>query len=278
MSNEAPEPVVGSEPEIQAPPPEELVNKILALRAKGDAKNNPKKPKAPAVPRPSRAVVDAPIMEEMAPSTLPREVEKLIEQRGPIAAPRLESKKVELALDSNGKKLDEISARVGDLSQQISGVQEHFGEQNVGRDKAFDLLYEELSGYKNDFFYERLKPTLRSLLFLLDSIEEFEREIESQEEKGEAMPGEIIKANLTHFRDQLVDALFMSETAPIEATDDKFNAKTQRAVQVVKVEADKNNTVQRQIRGGWTVGGKILRPADVVVGKSDEASKNKGNS
>lgn len=253
-----------SEPEKQVAAPEELVNKILALRAKGDAKNNPKKPKSAAAPRPTRVVaprsetIPLAATEIFAPTTesVLRPEPKLAEDFAEIAAPIQE-------------KLEGISVGIGQLSDLFAAAQEQVSEQNCARDKAFDLLYEEMNGYKNDFFYERLKPTLRSLLFLLDSIEEFEREVKEHEKVGDTTPSEIIRANLAHFRDQLTDALFMSEMAPIEAPDEIFDAKTQRAVQVVKVEPAQNNTVQRQIRGGWTLGGKMLRPADVVVGKSN---------
>ncbi|PQV64749.1 GrpE protein [Abditibacterium utsteinense] len=288
MPNEDSEPLIDSELEISIPAPGELASKILQLRAKGDAKNNPKKPKAPAgAPRPTRIIapdsaLDA-ATEKVAATdeAMEKAIGKDNETEVPSEslseiAPHFHNRTAEVrppgAAPSDGK-LENLAANIEHLTELIASVGEQVSEQNSAHDKAFDLLYDEMSGYKNDFFYERLKPTLRALLFLLDSIEEFEREVEAQEQKGAALPGEILKANLAHFRDQLRDVLLMSEMAPIEASDEKFNAKTQRAVQVVTVEAAQNNTVQRQVRGGWTLGGKMLRPADVVVGKSDEIHK-----
>lgn len=168
------------------------------------------------------------------------------------------------ASSSTAAKIDRIADGVGQLYDLVAAVH----DQHAARDKAFDLLYDELADYKNDFFYERLKPIMRSLLFLLDSMEQFDREIDEHDKHGHAVSSASVKANLEHFRDQLIDSLHIAEMAPIEPTSNEFDAKTQRAVEVVSVPAEQNNTVQRTIRGGWTIGNKILRPADVVVGKS----------
>ena len=268
MSNQESE--IFIESEVPVPAPGELASKILQLRAKGDAKNNPKKPKAPTASRPTRII--APDSKADAAIEKAGETEVKIESVLEIA-PSVHKKSAESHPQDaapSDEKLESLAARIENLSELISAAQEQIGQQNSARDKAFDALYEEMSDYKNDFFYERLKPTLRALLFLLDSIEEFEREVETRKQSGVAIPGEVLQSNLAHFRDQLVDVFAMSEMAPIEAPDEKFDAKTQRAVQVVRVEAAQNNLVQKQVRGGWTLGGKTLRVADVIVGKSDE--------
>ncbi len=326
------EPLADSESENTASAHGELASKILQLRAKGDAKNNPKKPKTSPATRPTRiaagGATSGAALDGAATGTSQNAIETLsaadirvveavaaaalIADFEPVSRPRADKKGLgnsepaphmsdsspirdlpmgDLPLEmlpaetptgqaplsgsqSSGNgfsdvKFKSLVASIGNLTELVTSMQEQAEEQNSAHEKAFDQLYEEMSGYKNDFFYERLKPTLRSLLFLLDSIEEFEREVEQYEEEGEVTPTDILKANLAHFRDQLTDTLSMSEMAPIEAPNAMFNAKIQRAVQVVQVESDQHNTVQRQIRGGWTLGGKMLRPADVVVGKSE---------
>ncbi len=213
-----------------APAPPDAVARILEPRVRSNAKNNPKNAPKTTVPPAVIAAAEAPKTSDAPPL-------------------------------KNAEESAEMLREVRDLLLEMQ-------ENGQSRDRAFDLLYEELNGYKNDFYLERLKPTLRALLFLLDSIEEFERETESYQARGEAPPGEIVQANLAHFREQLVDVLTISDLSPIAQSDDKFDPKTQRAVEVVPVEATQNNTVQRQVRGGWKLGGKMLRPADVVVGRS----------
>lgn len=222
-----------------APAAPDVMARILEPRVRSNAKNNPK----------------------TAKSALPK-----IPAATPTAGsqPRASSAPVTESAEPSNAENAELSQNLLELREMVAALQ----ESHTSRDRAFDLLYEELGGYKNDFYLERLKPSLRALLFLLDSIEGFEQEIAGLEERGEAITGELVKANLIHFRDQLTDVLTLSEMTPIEHGDDKFDPKTQRAVHVVPVEPEHNNTVQRQIRGGWKLGDKMLRPADVVVGRS----------
>ncbi len=213
-------------------PAPDVMARILEPRVRSNAKNNPRAAKIAAIETLPAAPI--PSVPESLPDALP------------------DAEKVAIS-----QSLDELREMVASLH-----------ETQTTRDRAFDLLYEELSGYKNDFYLERLKPTLRALLFLLDSIEGFEREIDDYDARGAALSSEVVRANLVHFRVQLTDVLTLSEMTPIEPNGDSFDPKTQRAVEVVKVEPDQNNSVQRQIRGGWKLGDKMLRPADVVVGKS----------
>lgn len=222
-----------------APITPDMMARILEPRVRSNAKNNTKiaKPSASKILK-SEAPAD-----EAPESILTPEIAVQMESPSEISA---------------------ISPRLDEIRELVLALQ----ESHATRDRAFDLLYEELGGYKNDFYLERLKPALRALLFLLDSIEGFERELSDYDGRSDAVLIKLVQANLIHFRDQLTDVLALCELAPIEPDGDQFDPKTQRAVEVVKVEAAQNNTVQRQIRGGWRLGGKMLRAADVVVGRS----------
>lgn len=265
--------------------------RILEPRVRSNAKNNAKAAKG-AAPKPSPRAETVPIIEE-ARATLPiKEIAPPIPAPGdeppaisdaktpdaktpggetPVvtkpSAPVLRA--VEPQTVVSGAEKTEVMQNLAELRDLVLALQEN----QLSRDHAFDLLYEELSGYKNDFYLERLKPTLRALLFLLDSIDGFDREIDGYEERGAELTGELVKANLLHFRDQMTDVLTLCEVTPIEPANDQFNPKIQRAVEVVPVEAGQNNTVQRQIRGGWRLGDKMLRPADVVVGRAEGEKK-----
>ena len=57
--------------------------------------------------------------------------------------------------------------------QQLRAMMSRVVERNGVDQKVFDSLHSELREYKNDFFYERLKPIVRPLLFLYDSIQQF---------------------------------------------------------------------------------------------------------
>lgn len=234
----------------------DVMARILEPRVRSNAKNNPRSaktslPKAPAPEAPAQAP-------EKVVSPVPGEAIK-----GEIL---LET--ATKAASKPGAPAETPPEMAAPTLSELRDLMIALQESDQARERAFDLLYEELNGYKNDFYLERLKPTLRALLFLLDSIEEFEREVASFETRGEAVPTEITKVNLVHFRNQLTDVFTLSDLSPIESKGDKFDPKTQRAVEVVKVDAAQHNTVQRQIRGAWKIGEKMLRAADVVVGRS----------
>lgn len=113
---------------------------------------------------------------------------------------------------------------------------------------VFDALHAELRDYKDDFFYERLKPIVRAFLFVFDAIEQFEAELTQRENDGltrDSETLELTRRNLAYFRQQLTDALSTCEAFPLE-----------------NPTALGKNTV----RSGWTLNGKTLRAAEIVRG------------
>lgn len=244
-----------------APITTDAMARILDTRVRSNAKNNAKVVKTGTAKTATKTAARPAATDEIPIIIAPVPGEAIVAVEIPAKDVAHEtSPDSQVAAAASG----EISRNLSELRELILSIQ----ETQENRDHAFDLLYEELNGYKNDFYLERLKPTLRALLFLLDSIEEFEREVEASDTRGDALSSEAVKANLVHFRDQLTDVLTLSEMTPIEPSGDRFDPKTQRAIEVVKVEPAQNNTVQRQIRGGWKLGATMLRPADVVVGRS----------
>lgn len=143
-------------------------------------------------------------------------------------------------------------------------------DQDAAENKAFDTLHAELSDYKNDFFYERLKPFARQLLFVCDALEQYEEEVASSAQQGRILSASEVQENVAHCAAQLRDALLLIETEPVSDSDGAFDPKTQRAVEVESVPAERDKQVVRQVRAGWTMGGQLLRPADVVVGKGSD--------
>lgn len=93
----------------------------------------------------------------------------------------------------------------------------------------------------------------------MDSIEEYCSKIGDKPE---------IVENLRHFHEQLLEALTIAQVTPMDKPSGEFIAKTQRAVGVETVDAAQNGQIVRVVRGGWLLNGQILRPSDVVVGKS----------
>jgi molecular chaperone GrpE (heat shock protein) len=165
--------------------------------------------------------------------------------------------------------VNEQLTQISDGMSQLFDLMAAMHEENNSRDKAFDTVYNELNEYKNNFVYERIKPFLRSLLFVFDSINDFNREVGEAESEDRFIHPTHIKANLDHIQEQLLDALAMVEVEMIQHKETTFNPRTQRAVEVTSVPPEEDNQVLKVVRHGWTIGGNNFRPADVVVGKNE---------
>ena len=161
------------------------------------------------------------------------------------------------------------------LREKITGVADaidELGSRESTQEKVFNTLHAELGAYKKDFIYEHLKPVVRPLLFLFDSMEQFDGEVaqyqrpEEQERRG--LSPQLVRQNMAFFRDQLVEALRVCEVIMMEPPSGTFNPKMQKAVGVESVEAARDSTVVRVVRSGWFLNGQLLRPAEVVVGKA----------
>lgn len=174
-------------------------------------------------------------------------------------------------------------AAPGDVAAQIAAMTEMLGglsgqiaqvnERETSLERVFDALHSELADYKNDFLYEHLKPVVRPLLFLFDSLEQFDGEVAmaeatlTSETRGELLSPPIVRENIRYFRDQLIEALRTCEVTIMDAPRGSFNAKFQKTVDIMPVPQAEDNQILRVVRSGWFLNGQLLRPAEVVVGK-----------
>lgn len=169
------------------------------------------------------------------------------------------------------EELAVLRSNVADMSR----ILQELNERGLSQDKVFNTLHSELQDYKNDFLYEHLKPVVRPLLFLFDSLDQFDDELNTyersaeQERRGGVTPA-VVRANIMFFREQLVEALRICEVTPMYESDDQFNPKLHKAIDTVHVEPQFENTIQRVVKSGWYLNGRVFRPAEVVVGKYSE--------
>ena len=162
-----------------------------------------------------------------------------------------------------GELREELEASRAELRGMLSQLLSRKPlDQNV-----FDELHKELQSYKNDFFYERVKPLVRGFIHLFDAIEGFEAELQTRKKDGLCTDTETLQLtfdNLQFLRDQLRDALSTCEVFDVPA-DGEFDPILHRAVSTVKAEANAAPSIESVARSGWTLNGKVLRAADVVL-------------
>lgn len=172
------------------------------------------------------------------------------------------------------EELEELSDRIEDLHALLAEI----NDRGLAQDKVFNTLHNELQDYKNDFIYEHLKPVVRPLLFLFDSMEQFDEEMQSVERKIPAnvlingAPPSLVRENIHFFREQLVESLRICEVTPMQTPEGRFDPRLHKPVETVPVPPEQDGEVQRVIRSGWFLNGRVFRPAEVVVGKA--ASRN----
>ena len=177
----------------------------------------------------------------------------------------------------------QISSHTGQLMEEIAALRSdvellqqafvELSDRESNQEKVFDVLHGELRDYKNDFIYEHLKPVIRPLLFLFDSLEQFEEELQPFEraegsERRQQLSPKLIGDNVRFFRDQLIEALQVCEVTLMERPSGQFDPKIHKAVDVVAVPPEQDNTIQRVVRHGWYLREHLFRPAEVVVGRA----------
>ena len=168
--------------------------------------------------------------------------------------------------------VSEFQTMQSDLQRMYDLVEEVSARESA-QEKVFDTLHAELREYKNDFIYEHLKPVVRPLLFLFDSLEQFDAEIalyerpSNGERRQVGLSPQLVRENISFFRDQLIEALRICEVTPMDTPRGPFNPRLHKVIDVVPVEEKYDGTIQRVVRGGWYLNNQLLRSAEVIVGK-----------
>ena len=126
--------------------------------------------------------------------------------------------------------------------------------------EAFDRLHQELTQYKEDFVFQASKPFLLDLLMFYDSLSWFHRSLV----KPDVTP-EVIAESFQYLVDEFLEVLYRQDIVPVEGTR-TFDARIHKAVKVVPTQdAARNNVVDQVLKRGFSRGGRVLRPEEVVV-------------
>ena len=182
----------------------------------------------------------------------------------------------DLAEEDNHAAPDDELDELRDTLSEVHRLLAEVADRGTAQDKVFDTLHSELQDYKNDFIYEHLKPVLWPLLFLFDSLEQYGREIvhRATETKDSRVEAKEVLDHLKFFRGQLVEALRICEVTPMKQPQGLIDPKLHKGISVDIVDdPDLENTIRRVVRTGWYLNGKVLRHAEVVIGKTAENAR-----
>jgi molecular chaperone GrpE (heat shock protein) len=170
-----------------------------------------------------------------------------------------------------GQNISYLRDQLAEVRTEVSAI----NSRGTDSHHVFDALHAELNDYKRDFIFQHVKPLLRPLLFLCDSLDGFDKEMALYEESQstQVLPPDALKAtkvrqNITFMRDQLIEALELCEIEPLPVPSGEFDAKTQKAIDTVPVSPEMDGTIVEVIRIGWNMSGHLMRPAEVILGKA----------
>jgi len=174
--------------------------------------------------------------------------------------------------DALMQEIESLRGEIGEIGRTL----QEFSDRGMAQEKVFSTLHSELQDYKNDFIYEHLKPVVRPLLFLYDSLEQFDDEMAVQEvspdqEKRGGLTPSRVRENVVFFREQLVESLRICEVTPMARPEGKLDPRLHKLVGTEIVEPEQDGVIQRLVRSGWYLNGRVFRPAEVVVGKGRDS-------
>lgn len=149
------------------------------------------------------------------------------------------------------KKLDELEAM---FRERIS--------HDETQKKAFDLLYQELRQYKDDFVFQLEKPFLLDLLLFYDSLSWFQQSLQKNE-----MSPEVVQDSFQYLVDEFLELLYRRDIAPCESVE-RFDRKLHKAVRVTRAESAEDDwRIRAVLKRGFLRGDRVLRPEEVAVAR-----------
>lgn len=156
--------------------------------------------------------------------------------------------------NSNREILDELRSLRKGFDEKIS--------QDQTKKQAFDQLYSELRGYKEDFVYQTEKPLLLDLLLFYDSLNWFHESLVKQD-----VSPDVLEENFQYLIDELLELLYRRDVSPMESSE-KFERASHRAVQVVETDIPAHHEMITQVmKRGFRRGEDTLRPEEVIVAR-----------
>jgi len=168
--------------------------------------------------------------------------------------------------DLSREELEEVTAKLEEELENTQSKFEEIEEEKQEWEKKAKKFKADLENYKKkqDERKERWKSQARESLAedLIRIIDNLERAIASADEDSGIVQGVDMVA------DQLYDELEKRGLKMIDAEGEEFDPNLHKAVDTA--EHDEDNKVLEQKRKGYMFGEKVLREAEVVVGKNKD--------
>jgi molecular chaperone GrpE len=173
------------------------------------------------------------------------------EQTGSISNEEIEQ---ELLQEEPVSETEQLQQQVADANDQVLRIQAEM--QNVRRRVERDV--ENAHKYALDKFSADLLPVVDNLERALSAI--------SVDDESQKAVAEGVELTLKSF----VDVLVRFKIEPIDPAGQPFDANLHQAVSMVPNPDLEPNTVMDVFQKGYTLNGRLIRPAMVIVSKASE--------
>jgi molecular chaperone GrpE len=188
----------------------------------------------------------------------------------PEASAGDESEAVEDAPSLKPKYVEELEARTRAAEQKASDVQARFEQVRSELKRETDELRQRLARTADERAAREKANFIASLLPVVDNLQRAVEAAEGGGTQDALLDG--LHGTISGFE----NALAQAGAEPIEAVGQKFDPEIHEAVDTTEVEPEREGTVTAQYSRGYRLGGQLLRPARVQVGRSRGAAQSAG--
>lgn len=163
------------------------------------------------------------------------------------------------------KYVEELEARARAAEQKVADIQSRFEQLRAQMQRETDETRQRLNRAADERSRREKADFIASLLPVADNLQ---RAIQAAE-KGGSLESLLdgVRGTLTSFE----GALLASGAEPLEAIGQPFDPELHEAVDTTEVEPERDGLVTAEYSRGYKMGERLLRPARVQVGRTQEA-------
>ena len=161
--------------------------------------------------------------------------------------------------------VEELEARTRAAEQKAADVQARFEQVRAELKRETDELRQRLMRNADERVAREKAAFISSLLPVVDNLRRAVEAAESGGSKESLLDG--LHGTITGFD----AALAQAGAEPVEALGQPFDPELHEAVDMAEVEPERDGTVTAQYSRGYRLGGQLLRPARVQVGRAKGA-------
>ncbi|MFL6209908.1 MAG: nucleotide exchange factor GrpE [Pyrinomonadaceae bacterium] len=163
--------------------------------------------------------------------------------------------------------VEELEARMRAAEQKALDVQARFEQVRAQLQRETDATRQRLNRAADERAGRAKAEFISSLLPVLDNLQ---RAVDAAEQGGtlEALL-DGLRGTITGFE----QALIAAGAEPFNAIGEQFDPEQHEAVDTIEVEPERDHTVTAEYNRGYRMGGQLLRPARVQVGRASNKAQ-----